>query len=65
MRNPEGGTLKLPKYCKITVYYNNGDIEKFYGGLHADEKLLKIRPADSGRTINIPLVCIRKYIAAN
>ena len=52
----------MPKRCKITVYWLNGDMQEFYGGLHADEKLLRIWPADTGLAVSIPLVCIHHYI---
>lgn len=53
----------MAKYCKVTVYWLNGDVQEFYGGLHADEKLLRIYPADKAKTsVNIPLVCIQRYI---
>jgi len=52
----------MPKRCKITVYWLNGDMQEFYGGLHTDEKLLRIWPADTGLAVSIPLVCIHHYI---
>ena len=55
----------MAKFCNITVYFVDGSIEEYYGGLHADEKLLRIYPADGGTTINIPMVSIQKYITAN
>lgn len=52
----------MAKRCKITVYWLNGDVQEFYGGLHVDEKLLRIWPADTpGQAISIPLVCIHHY----
>lgn len=55
----------MAKLCNITVYFTDGNIEEYYGGLHADEKLLRIYPADGGETINIPMVSIQKYITRN
>ncbi len=53
----------MAKCCNITVYWLNGDVRQYYGGLHADEKQLRIWPAaDPGKTITIPLVCIHHYI---
>ena len=53
----------MARKCKITVYWLNGDVQEFYGGLHADEKLLRIWPNDRSNTsINIPLVCISRYV---
>lgn len=53
----------MAKLCKITVCWLNGDEQQYYGGLHADEKQLRIWPAnDPGKTIIIPLVCIHHYI---
>ena len=54
--------IYMAKYCGLLVYYNNGEEELFYGGLHADEKLLRIWPAKETHTINIPLVSIKKYM---
>ena len=53
----------MPKYCGILVYYNNGEEEFFYGGLHVDEKVLKIWPVKDTCAISIPLASIKKYIA--
>lgn len=54
----------MAKYCRITVHYIDGDVEEYYGGLHADEKLLRIYPAEGGKTVYIPLISIQKYITA-
>lgn len=52
----------MAKHCGILVYYINGEEEFFYGGLHVDEKLLRIWPAKETFSINIPLVSIKKYM---
>lgn len=52
----------MAKYCGILVYYNSGGEDFFYGGLHVDEKLLRIYPAKETHAINIPLVSIKKYM---
>ena len=51
----------MPNYCSIMVYYMNGQIDQYYGGLHVDEKVLRIWPKD-GSSVTIPLVNIRKYV---
>lgn len=51
----------MAKYCKIAVHYKNGDIQEFFGGLHADEKLLRIYPADGAPTVHIPMTSIQYY----
>ena len=50
----------MPSYCTITVYYNDGHTEEFYGGLHLSSNVLKIWP-QHGAAITIPLTSIRKY----
>lgn len=53
----------MAKRCKIIVHWLNGDVEEYHGGLHADEKLLRIYPTDSpGKAVHVPLVCIKKYL---
>ena len=52
----------MAKRCKIKVVWLNGDAQEYYGGLHVDEKVLRIWPADSpGKSVTIPLVCIHHY----
>lgn len=52
----------MAKRCKITVQWLNGDVQEFFGGLHVDEKLLRIWPAENpGQAVSIPLVCIHHY----
>ena len=52
----------MAKRCKIKVFWLNGDIQEFHGGLHLDEKVLRIWPTDQqNKTVTIPLVCIHHY----
>lgn len=51
----------MPKYCTIEVHFMDGRVEQYYGGLHVNEKVLRIWPPD-GCSVAIPLVSIRKYI---
>lgn len=55
----------MPRLCDIIVYYHDGKQEDYYGVLYVDDKLLRIYPAAGGKTINIPLLSIRKYITHN
>ena len=32
----------MPKYCTIEVHFMDGRVEEYYGGLHVDEKVLRI-----------------------
>lgn len=51
----------MAKRCKILVHFVSGDDTEFFGGLHADEKLLRIYPAGENITVHIPLVSILWY----
>ena len=51
----------MPKLCKIEVHFMDGRVETYYGGLHVDEKVLRIWPKD-GAAVTLPLKNIRKYI---
>lgn len=51
----------MPKYCTVEVHFMDGHVETYYGGLHVDEKVLRIWPRDGGSVV-LPLKNIRKYI---
>ena len=51
----------MPKQCTIEVHFMDGRVEEYFGGLHVDEKVLRIWPPD-GCAVTIPLKNIRKYI---
>ena len=51
----------MPKYCTIEVCFMDGHVVTYHGGLHVDEKVLRIWPV-SGGSVAIPLVNIRKYV---
>ena len=51
----------MPKYCNVVVYFIDGRVEEFYGGLHVDEKVLRIWPR-SGGSVVLPLKNIRKFL---
>lgn len=46
--------------CTITVYYTDGSVEEFYGGLHRDETVLHIYPQQEA-AVHIPLGSIKKF----
>lgn len=56
----KGGAM-MPKYCTIEVTFMDGHVVTYHGGLHVDEKVLRIWPV-SGGSVTIPLVNIRKYV---
>lgn len=51
----------MAKHCKIVVHFVSGEVAEFFGGLHADEKLLRIYPVGENITVHIPLVSIQRY----
>lgn len=52
----------MPKHCSIEVHFMDGRVETYFGGLHVDEKVLRIWPKTGGSVV-LPLKNIRKYIA--
>ncbi|MBQ9838991.1 MAG: hypothetical protein IJO56_05845 [Oscillospiraceae bacterium] len=53
----------MPRQCKIIIHYLDGKTEEYFGGLHKDDTILHIYPADRRcQTVRIPLANIRCYV---
>ena len=52
----------MAKHCRIVIYYLNGQVEEYFGGLHCGETVLRIWPVSGGQQIQIPLSSVLKYV---